>query len=120
MPYSENLANKVRECLAELKKVEEKKMFSGICFMVNGKMCICVSKEELMCRVGPGEYDNALEKNGCRPMIHNGKAMKGFVYVHEDAVRTQKSLQYWINACLEFNKQAKSSKSKTKKKKKSS
>ncbi|PWT72496.1 MAG: hypothetical protein C5B59_15615 [Bacteroidetes bacterium] len=117
MPYSESLANKVRECLSEVKKVDEKKMFSGICFMVNDKMCICVGNKELMCRVGPHEYEKALEKKGCRPMIHNGKPMKGFVFVHEEAVKTQKNLQYWVDACLNFNKDAKSSKAPAKKKK---
>jgi hypothetical protein len=36
----------------ERKKVEEKKMFGGMCFMVNGKMCICI-RNEILCRIGP-------------------------------------------------------------------
>jgi hypothetical protein len=58
------------------------------------------------------KYEEALEKNGCRPMIRSGKAMKGFVYVNEDVLKTKKELMYWIYLCLGFNKKAKASKKK--------
>ncbi len=112
MPVNEKIANRIREGLMNVKKLEEKKMFRGMCFMVNGKMCICVNDEEIMCRVGPDKYEEALERNGCRPMIHNGKTMKGFVFVDEAVLKTKKDLDYWINVCLEFNKKAKASKKK--------
>jgi TfoX/Sxy family transcriptional regulator of competence genes len=112
MAYNEKLANIIREAFADLPDVEEKKMFSGVRFMVDGKMCICVNKNELMCRVGPEIYEEAIEMNGTRPMIHNGKNMKNFVFVSEDVLKTQKDYDYWIAKALEFNKTAKSSKKK--------
>jgi TfoX/Sxy family transcriptional regulator of competence genes len=112
MPFSEKLANRIRESLSDLPKVEEKMMFRGLCFMVNDKMCICVSDDELMCRVGPEAYSEALEKDGVRPMIHNGKTMTGFVFVGEDVVKSKKNLDYWVTTCLAFNKEAKASKKK--------
>jgi len=114
MGYNEKLADRVRESLTAVKNLEEKKMFGGLCFMVNGKMCICVSKDELMCRVSPEVYEAALEKRGCRPMIHNGKSMKGFVYVSEDGFKSRKDFDYWIENSLAFNKKAKASSSKKK------
>ena len=90
-------------------------MFSGMCFMVNGKMCICVNEDEIMCRVGPAEYEAALDKPGCRPMVNNGRTMKGFVYVSSEAIKAKKDFDYWINASLAFNSQAKASKPKKKK-----
>jgi hypothetical protein len=48
MAYSEELAGRIREALIDQKEVEEKKMFRGMCFMVNGKMCLCVSKNEMI------------------------------------------------------------------------
>jgi len=51
-------------------------MFRGITFMVNGKMCISVGNDELMCRIGPERNDEALEQPGCRQMMHGGKAMR--------------------------------------------
>jgi len=112
MAVNEKIAGRIREALVTIKKLEEKKMFRGMCFMVNGKMCICVSDEEIMCRVGPDKYEEALEKNGCRPMINNGKTMKGFVFVDESVLKTKKELDYWIQLCLAFNKKAKASKKK--------
>src|SRR5688500_5076775 len=102
MALNENLVNRIREALADLKRVEEKKMFRGICFMVNGKMCICVGEDEIMCRTGPDKLEEALEHQGCREMIHNGKKMRGFVFVNEHAIKSQKEFNYWIDLSLAF------------------
>jgi TfoX/Sxy family transcriptional regulator of competence genes len=115
MPYNEKLADRVREALADLPDVEEKKMFRGVCFMVDGKMCICVSSDELMCRVGPDLHEVALEKNGTRAMVMKGKVLIDYVYVSEEAVRSNIEFDYWVAHCLTFNKFAKASKPKHKK-----
>lgn len=115
MPYNETLANRVREALCDLPNVEEKKMFRGVCFMVDGKMCICISGNELMCRVGPGVHEEVLEKNGTRAMIMKGKVLKDYVYVSKDAVQSTAEFDYWVHRCLAFNKFAKASKPKPKK-----
>ena len=115
MAANEKLAQRVREALADVKNVEEKKMFNGICFMVNDKMCVCVSKDELMCRVGPEIFEEALERNGTRTMVHNGKSMTGYVFASEVAYKSKKDFDFWIQSCLAFNKDAKSSKEKKKK-----
>jgi TfoX/Sxy family transcriptional regulator of competence genes len=111
MAFNEKLADRVRESIAETQKnIEEKKMFGGLCFMVNEKMCIGVEKERLMIRLDPAKYETLLEKEGCHPMDFTGKVMKGFVFVDQDAVTTKKKLGYWVNLALEYNKIAKSSK----------
>ena len=69
MAYSEKLADRVREAMAEVSRVKEKKMFRGICFLVKDKMCVCVGGNELMCRIGPDGFEEALERKGCRGMI---------------------------------------------------
>ena len=99
-------------------KVEERNMFGGVCFMVDGKMCVGVVKDEMMCRINPNIYEEALEKRGCRQMDFTGRAMKGFVYIDDEGIQTKKELAYWINLCLEFNPLAKASKKKVKKQKK--
>lgn len=111
MAYDENLADRIRETLMErgLTDVEEKNMFRGICFMVNGKMCVCASADEMMCRIGP-EYKEALELNGVRGMMRNGKPLKDFVFVSPDAMKTKQQFDSWINKSLAFNKFAKASK----------
>ena len=108
---NEELTERVREALVDVPKVKEKKMFRGITFMVNGKMCVSVGDEELMCRINPEIFEEALEK-GARPMIHGDRTMKGFVFIHQSAIKRKKDFEYWINLCLEFNKKAKASKKK--------
>lgn len=112
MAYDEKLANRIREALVNQPDVEEKKMFRGICFMVNGKMCLCASGDEMLCRIGPDLFELSLETNGVHGMIRNGKPLKDFVFVGKDAMRTQKEFDYWVNAALSFNPRAKATKSK--------
>lgn len=112
MAVNEKLTERVREALADVKRVTEKKMFRGITFMVNGKMCVSVGDEEMMCRIDPDIVEEVLEKEGARPMVHAGRTMKGFVFVHESAITRKKEFDYWINLALAFNKKAKASKKK--------
>jgi len=109
MAQNEQLANRIREMLAEAGQLEEKTMFGGLCFMLNSKMCICVNENEILCRIGPDEYEHALTLNGCREMDFTGRPMKGYVFVENDALRTTTALTYWVEQCIAFNKVAKAS-----------
>lgn len=80
--------------------------------MYNGKMCIGIIKDELMCRIGPDAYEEALEQQGCRQMDFTGRPMKGYVMVDETGMRTHAAFEHWINLCLEFNPKAKATKKK--------
>ncbi len=115
MAFNEKLADRVREliCLTH-ENVEEKRMFGGLCFMVNDKMCLGVMKEKLMVRIDPAEYDELMEKEGCTPMDFTRKIPKGLVYVDVDVLDTNKKLEYWIRMALEYNKIARASKRKNK------
>jgi TfoX/Sxy family transcriptional regulator of competence genes len=113
MAYDEKLADRVRELIAlPHLKIEEKKMFGGLCFMVDDKMCVGVIKDELMVRLDPSRNDEVLEIEGCRPMDFSGKSMIGFVFVNQEAVDTETKLKYWIDLALEYNPMAKASKKK--------
>ena len=113
MAYNEKLADRTREIIALThKNVEEKKMFGGLCFMVNDKMCLGVEKERLMVRLDPVRFDEVMGKEGCRPMDFTGKIMKGYVFVDIAALNTKKKLEYWIKLALDYNSVAKASKKK--------
>ncbi len=113
MAFNEKLADRTRELIAlSQKNVEEKKMFGGLCFMVNDKMCIGVEKQRLMVRIDPERYDEAMKKDGCRPMDFTGKVMKGFVFVDAETLTTKKKLEYWVALALDYNKIAKASRKK--------
>ena len=117
MAYNEKIADQTRELISRHhKKVEEKRMFGGLCFMVNDKMCVGVEKERLMVRLDPEIYDEVIEKDGCMPMDFTGKVMRGYVFVDANVLDTKKKLEYWINLALDYNKIAKASKKPAKKK----
>jgi hypothetical protein len=114
MPYNEKLADRIREALRHLPKVEEKKMFRGVTFMVNDKMCVSVSGDEMMCRFDPALHEVPADKKGFRTMKMKGKEYKGYGYISEDGIKSKKDFDYWIGLALDFNKKAKSSKKKNK------
>ncbi|MBT1703765.1 TfoX/Sxy family protein [Chryseosolibacter indicus] len=112
MAYNEKLADRIRERLAEVPKVDEKQMMGGLIFMVNDKMCIGIMKDEMMCRIDREIVDTLLEKPGCRIMTLEGKRMKGCVLIDETGMKSSKDFEYWVALCLDFNKRAKRSKRK--------
>jgi TfoX N-terminal domain len=112
MTYDTNLADRIRDYLMQFPKlkVEEKKMFRGLTFMVNGKMCISVSGENLMCRFDPSLQEEVAEKNGFQAMTMKGKEYKGYCYINPIGFKSKKDFEFWINLCLDYNEIAKSSK----------
>lgn len=115
MAYDEHLADRVSQVL-DRKNVlyEEKRMFGGLCFMVDEKMCIGIDEERMMARIGPDVYEESLKREGCTEMDFTGRPLKGFVYVDGDGFDRDEDLEYWVNLCLDYNPHA----PKTKKKKK--
>lgn len=111
MAYDNNLAIRVREYLSEIEEfqVEEKKMFGGLAFMVNDKMCINVGDNQLMCRFDPNLEEQLSERPGFLPMIMNGKEYKGYCYVDPIGYKSKKDFEFWMKLCLDFNEMAKSS-----------
>jgi TfoX/Sxy family transcriptional regulator of competence genes len=118
MAYSEALAKRIRERLSALKNVEEKPMMGGLTFMYNGKMCVGIIKEELMCRIDPAIHEMAVERTGARTMDFTNRPMMGYVLIDESGMKSKKDFDYWIDLALEHNPKAKSSKKKTAKAKK--
>jgi len=61
MAYSEKLADKIRQALAHLPDVKEKKMFGKLVFMVEGKMCLTAGSDRMMCRIDPDIHEIAIK-----------------------------------------------------------
>lgn len=113
MSYDVKLADRIREIIAAKdKNVEEKKMFGGLCFIVNEKMCVCVKNDKVMLRLDPGKFEEFIENQGCKPMDMGGKIMKGFLFVDAEMLTTKKKLEYWLKQALEYNVIAKATKKK--------
>jgi TfoX/Sxy family transcriptional regulator of competence genes len=111
MAYSESLAERIRVVL-DIKSIsyKEKRMMGGLTFMVDDKMCVGILKDDLMARIDPALYDEALKRKGCRQMDFTGKPMRGFVLISPEGTDLEKDFHYWIDLALEFNPRARSSK----------
>ena len=115
MAYNEKLTNRIREAFAGLPNVEEKRMFRGVTFMVNGKMCVSAGDDRMMCRIAPELHEDAIKKKGCRTVEMKGRQYKGYVYVSEEGMQSKKDFDYWIGLALDFNKRAKAAPKRKKK-----
>lgn len=102
MAYDEKLAQRVRRALGNMEGVGEKKMFGGLCFMLNGNMLCGVEKDMLMLRVGKEAYENALQQPHCRVMDFTGRPLAGYVTVAPAGLGTARALKRWLERGLTF------------------
>lgn len=102
MAYDEALADRIRTALADRDDVSERKMFGGLAFMVGGHMCVGVTGEDLMVRLGEAGADAALDEPHTRPMDFTGRPLKGFAYVAPAGAADGAALRGWIDRCLAF------------------
>ncbi len=116
MAYDELLAERIGRIFREKGIVAvEKKMMGGLCYMVDGKMCVGIVKDELMARVGTEVYEACLERSGCKEMNFTGRPMKGYVFIEPQAIDLDEELEYYVQLAIDFNPLAKSSKKKSRK-----
>jgi TfoX/Sxy family transcriptional regulator of competence genes len=102
MAYSEELADRIRDLLADRGDLTERKMFGGIAFMLNGNMACGVLGDELMARVGKEQGDAALAEPHTRPMDFTGRPMKGTVYVAAEGIASDEDLAGWVDAAAGY------------------
>jgi TfoX/Sxy family transcriptional regulator of competence genes len=103
---------RIRKYFIDYPIVEEKAMMGGLTFILNGKMCVGIIKDDLMCRIDPAEYDRALEQPGCRQMDFTGKPMKGYILVDDSGMHNKKDFVRWMSMAVAFNKHTKAAKKK--------
>src|SRR6185312_12307607 len=103
MAFSEALAGRIRQRLARRKNVEEKKMFGGIGFLLNGNLLVGVRKDSLLVRLGPDESDEALKEPHVSEFNIRGRGtMKGWIVVGLERVQGDDQLDDWIQRAMKF------------------
>lgn len=103
MAYDEHLAERIRELVATTAGVDEKRMFGGLAFLVNGHMAVCVSGTGgLMVRVPAEETAQLLTRAHVEPMVMAGRETRGWIRVAADGVRTRRQLQPWVTRGVEY------------------
>ena len=95
MAFDEGLAERVRALLADDTDTRERKMFGGLCFLCSGNMACGIVGDELMVRVGPQAWSDALSYEHAREMDFTGRSMKGMVYVGEAGLSEDEDLDAW-------------------------
>src|SRR5262245_41346597 len=102
MAFSEALAERIRQGLARRKGIEEKKMFGGIGFLLNGNLLVGVWKDSLIVRLDPDEGEEALKEPHVSEFDITGRAMKGWVLVAPEGVDADEQLKGWIERAVKF------------------
>jgi TfoX/Sxy family transcriptional regulator of competence genes len=102
MAFSEELGERIRQELARRKGIEEKKMFGGIGFLLNGNLLVGVWKDSLIVRLGPEEGEEALKEPHVSEFNITGRAMKGWVLVAPEGVEADEELSGWVQRAVEF------------------
>jgi TfoX/Sxy family transcriptional regulator of competence genes len=102
MAYDPVLAERTRVQLARSEEFTERKMFGGLCFLVNGNMCCGVAGNDLVLRLSPEAAERALAKPHARPMDFTGRPMKSMVYVDPSGTQSDADLGRWVRAATEI------------------
>ncbi len=92
----------MRDALANTDGIAEKKMFGGLCFMLNGNMLCCAHKNGAMFRVGKANEAAALAVEGVSPKAFNSKKMGGMLDVSDELLADEKRHARVLNMALEF------------------
>lgn len=102
MAYNEELVKRIRKIVSRWKGTDDKKMFGGVCHLLNGNMLCGVHKEFLILRLGTDKAEGAMKLPHVRPFDITGKPMKGWVMVAEDGFKSDKDLKNWLNDAKNF------------------
>ena len=103
MAYDEDLANRIRELIGAEEGLEEKGMFGGLAFLVDGHMAVAVSGQGgLIVRVEPSETDALLAKPGARPFEMRGREMTGWLRVDAEPLGAKRQLEPWIRRGITY------------------
>ena len=99
--HNQTLTDRVRDLLRR-PDISERKMFGGLAFMLRGNMCCGINGSDLVIRVGPDAYAEALADPAARPMDFTGRPLRGLVYVGKKGYATDRDLASWIARAVRF------------------
>ena len=102
MAFSEELAERIRQGLARRKGIEEKKMFGGVGFLLNGNLLVGVWKDSLCVRLGPDQAEAAMLEPHVKEFDITGRPMKGWVLVEPEGIEDDDQLKGWIQRAVKF------------------
>lgn len=102
MAYDKALAERLAEIIAGRSGMKEKRMFGGICYMLNGNMCVGIHKDNVIVRIGEDTAEKIMMEPYVKPMDITGKVMKGWAMIGPDGITKDKSLERFCSFAIEF------------------
>ncbi len=102
MVYDEGLAQQIRDELSDRPGYSEKKMFGGLCFLVNGNMACGVTTNKVMLRIGKENYEEVMSKPHMTEMDFTGKPMRGMVYIDEEGSNDEDIVRKWVDYTYDY------------------
>ncbi len=104
MPYDEHLEERLDRILSRQAGVATKKMFGGLCYLLDGNMMCGIVGETLMLRLGEEGAAAALGEEHARPMDFTGRPMKTMVYIDPEGIESDADLEGWVTRAIGFAK----------------
>jgi TfoX/Sxy family transcriptional regulator of competence genes len=105
MAYDTELADHIRELMGPERGVEEKRMFGGLAFLINGNMSVAASGQGgLLVRVPPDETERLARRDHVEPMVMGGREARGWLRVSTDALKTKRQLAAWVSRGVDYAK----------------
>jgi TfoX/Sxy family transcriptional regulator of competence genes len=104
MSYNQNLEARIQKIVSKWKNTGSKKMFGGICHLLNGNMFCGVYKDFLILRLGGDKAAEAFKLPHVKPFDITGRPMKGWVMVEEREIAGEKELKEWLEKAKGFVK----------------
>jgi TfoX/Sxy family transcriptional regulator of competence genes len=104
MPYNKDIEARIQKIVSSWKNTDSKKMFGGICHLLNGNMFCGVYKDFLILRLGEDKATEALKITHVKPFDITGRPMKGWVMVDERGFVGDEELKEWLEKAKRFVK----------------
>jgi hypothetical protein len=102
MAYDGQLEKRLNQWTAQHDGFYQQKMFGGVGYLLRGNMCFGIWKDHLILRLGEAPARDALKKKDVKPFDITGRAMKGWVMVAPEGMKSEIALRRWITQAVDF------------------
>jgi TfoX/Sxy family transcriptional regulator of competence genes len=102
VPYNKNLEARIQRIVSTWKNTDSKRMFGGVCHLLNGNMFCGVYRDFLILRLGEKKAAKVLNLPSVKPFDITGRPMKGWVMIEEQGFGNEKELKEWLEQAKVF------------------
>ncbi|HZY84136.1 MAG TPA: TfoX/Sxy family protein [Gemmataceae bacterium] len=102
MAFDEALAERIRRRLARREDLEERKMFGGVGYLLNGDLLVGVWKRSLVVRLGLDDGEEALKEPNVKEFDITGRPMRNWALVEPEGVESDDQLHGWVQRAVRF------------------